>query len=198
MRSALIAGLVVLVAVFGSATSASAHNHLTGGDPEDGSSVERGPQRVRLTFLASLDADGAELTVTGPDGASAVTGDPRFDGRDVTIPVRATLAGAYEVEYRVRSRDGHWAEGSSTFTVTVGESPAPSPDRSPSRSPAASSPAAEALTPAAGTDRGDGGGPSPPWWSWLVIVAGLGCLIVVAWRWSARWRSARQAAAGGT
>lgn len=193
MRRWLSVGLIFLAVLLGSAAPAAAHNQLTGSDPEDGARLEQGPQQVRLTFLASADPDGAELAVTGPDGAPAVAGEPEFDGTDVTIPVRAGLAGEYEVAYRVLSNDGHWAEGSITFTVTVGEQPSPSPPPPPSPSPSpppASSPAAEQVAPAAGTD-GDGDGPLLPWWFWLLVLAGGGLLLGLA----IRRRSVRRSSA---
>lgn len=196
-RLAGIAGLIGLAVVLGTAAPASAHNQLTSSDPEDGARLEQGPQQVRLTFLASPDPDGAELAVTGPDGDSAVTGEPEFDGTDVTVPVRAPAAGEYEVTYRVPSTDGHWAEGSIGFMVTVGTQPSPFPSPDPSPSPVASSPAEEPagdqaegpaaeVAPRAGA--GDGGF-LLPWWGWLLLVVVVGGAAgAFAWRRSARRR----------
>jgi methionine-rich copper-binding protein CopC len=48
-------------------TPAYAHNALTSSDPSDGAALEQGPGEVRLTFLATIDPDHADLSVTGPD-----------------------------------------------------------------------------------------------------------------------------------
>jgi len=155
---------------------AFAHNQLVDSDPADGESLETGPEQVELTFLASLDPDGAELTVTGPDGASAVAGAPEVDGTSITIPVEAVRAGEYEITYEVLSSDGHVVTGTLGFTVTVGE-PSPTPSPAPSTPDAApTSPAAGPTVAAAeGGDAADEGG-GLPWWIWplvaLVVLAG--------------------------
>jgi hypothetical protein len=67
---------ILAVVVFGlcgtaAGTPAYAHNALTSSDPSDGAALEQGPGEVRLTFLATIDPDHADLSVTGPDFRSA-------------------------------------------------------------------------------------------------------------------------------
>jgi hypothetical protein len=170
-RRLLVVATLVLGTVLGTGASALAHNALTGSDPEDGASLEQGPDQVRLEFRASLDPHNANLDVTGPDGSSAVDGEPVFDGGEVTIPVRATLAGEYEVAYEVLSADGDWADGTLGFTVTVGEQPSPTatPHRTATSSP---EPAATAVAVAAADEQDEPGG-GIAWWVWLLAAAGL-------------------------
>lgn len=177
-RSLVAVAALVLVAW---PAPAFAHNRLVDSDPADGARVETGPEQVELTFLASLDPDGAEVSVTGPDGASAVAGDAEVDGTSLTVPVDAGPAGEYEIAYEVLSSDGHVVNGTLGFTVTVGE-PAPTPTAPPAAtSPPEPTPAPTALAgdeaddEAAADEAGQGGAPG---WIWpllaLVALAGLG------------------------
>jgi hypothetical protein len=177
---ALIVVAFVLSAIAGAATPAYAHNALTGSDPEDGATVAQGPAEVQLRFLASLDPEQSELAVTGPDGDSALAGDPAFDGSRVTVPLTATLAGQYEIAYGVLSNDGHWVEGTVEFTVTEGEQPvAPAPTAEPVPSPTAGSgpvgrateSAGPPASPAAAASTGglaDRGG-----WFWVLVAVAV-------------------------
>lgn len=171
------------------ATPAAAHNALTGSDPADGDTLDTAPERVRLTFLSSLDPDNSEVEVVGPDGEPVSDGAPDFDGRDVLIPIRAELAGEYRVTYEVLSTDGHVVEGAVTFTLTEEAVPEPSP--SPSPTPAAAptadptptqAPAAdEELTPTAGEE--SGGATATIWTvAALLIIAGLVGLFIASRR----------------
>jgi hypothetical protein len=159
-------------------TPAYAHNALTSSDPSDGATLEQGPGEVRLTFLATIDPDHADLSVTGPDGRSATEGEPEFDGSSVTVPVRTIWAGDYEIGYEVMSTDGHLVDGSVGFTVTVGQEPAPT-SPSPTSPPAAAVPTPAVPTPAAA---GAGQAGPPGWWPWLVLLGlvavGAGGLLV--------------------
>lgn len=167
-RRVLVVVAVALGVMLSGAAPASAHNALTGSDPEDGAEVAQGPDEVALSFLASLDPDGAELAVTGPDGLSAIVDDPQFDGSSVTLPVATGLAGDYLVSYEVLSTDGHWVDGTIEFTVTEGEQP---PEPTPTPAAATSDPpaVAEPTPTLAARTAADSGGTS--WWIWLLVAA---------------------------
>lgn len=161
----------VLSMILGVGAPAFGHNSLTDSDPADGATVERAPEQVQLTFLARLDPANAELAVTGPDGDPVETDQPVFDGSEVTIPLPAGPAGDYQVDYRVLSADGDWADGTVRFSVTTGAQPTASP--TPARStaaPASTLPPERPPAPDAATVSTDRGG-SAGWWPWL--VAGL-------------------------
>ena len=152
---------------------AFAHNQLVDSDPADGAQVETGPDQVALTFLASLDPDGAEVSVTGPDGSSVVAGDAEVDGTTLTIPVQAVRAGAYEVAYEVLSSDGHVVEGTLGFTVTVGEpTRTPAPTAPPETTPAPDdpAPASTAVAEAAEGEAADDQGGGVPGWTWPLVA----------------------------
>ncbi|HEU4423615.1 MAG TPA: copper resistance CopC family protein [Pilimelia sp.] len=168
---------------------AMAHNSLTSSDPKNGATVARPPAAVRLTFLSRLDPATTTVAVTGPDGAPAAAGAPRFAGRTVTVPVRATAAGRYTVAYQVASSDGHPIKGTVRFTVTTGTTPAapsppaPPPAATPSTPPPTVTATAPSLAPASGEGTADTGG----WW-WLAgLAVVLGLLAgVLVWRRRAR------------
>lgn len=146
--------LHVLVVVFlgglVGAAPASAHDRLVGSDPADASVLEQAPASVVLTFNADQLPVGAAVVVRDAAGADRTDGDPVVDGPTVTQALQPGLpAGAYTVQWRSVSGDGHPIEGSFGFEVTVGVAPqedetAPSP--------------AETPAPTSGTDDGAAGG----------------------------------------
>lgn len=114
----LAAVLLALAAALLGAGPAHAHNSLLGTDPEDGSSVPTAPERVTLTFDQPAQALGTEVVVVGPDGATVSTGSPELVDSAVTQPLVADRpAGAYTVQWRVTSADGHPLSGELTFTA---------------------------------------------------------------------------------
>jgi methionine-rich copper-binding protein CopC len=161
----LLLVLIVGVAV-GSAAPAFAHNSLTASDPEDGETLERAPDRVRLTFLAALDPDNANLAVTGPGGRSVVDGASEFDGETVRMPVRIEVAGDYQIAYEVLSSDGDWVDGSVAFTVDIPAATTPPPH---------SAVAIAERTDDSGSDRR-----ALPWWGLgLAVLLGAGAGLVI-------------------
>jgi len=164
-RILAISAFVVLVAL-GWQSPATAHNTLVGAEPEDGATMEQGPEVVSLQFLSTLDQNGTVVTVTGPDGGGVDTGEPEVDGSVVTVPVDTDLPGTYTVAYEVMSADGHLVSGSLEFTVTVGNPP-PSPSPSPTEE---ASPAAVATTePSSPPEASSGEESSRPWWPFVVV-----------------------------
>ena len=117
-RSGALAALVLLVAVL-AAPPAAAHNSLRATDPADGSTVATAPAQVTLTFDQAALELGTQVVVTGPDGAVVSDGPVQLVDVSVVQPLVATLpAGAYTVDWRVTSADGHPLTGSLSFTAT--------------------------------------------------------------------------------
>ena len=121
--------LACLVAAVGlSAAPATAHDELVGTTPADGSTVDVAPDQVVLTFTEPAVALGTQVVVTGPDGSNLATGDVQLVGSTV-VQALADLrpAGAYRVDWRVTSDDGHPVTGTFAFTATGSVPPPTTP-----------------------------------------------------------------------
>ena len=115
------AALVGLGTLVGLATPASAHAHLISTDPAAGATLTVPPSQVRLTFDEPIAQ--AHLAVEGPDGARWDDGAPVAADRTVTQQLRPLgPAGAYAVNYRIVSSDGHPVQGTINFTLTAAAS----------------------------------------------------------------------------
>ena len=151
-----IAGLVI------GASPASAHNVLKSSSPADGKKVARTPSSVVLTFDEPAIAIGTKLVITGPEGPVQI-GKPSLVDNTVTQDLQpGSPAGAYTVDWRVTSADGHPISGSFTFTAEAASVPSTAPSLAPQPSTAATAPTAP-------TARGSSG-------LWLVAAA----ILVVA------------------
>lgn len=172
MRLSFTPGLIVaallglLTVVVGPATPAAAHNRFVGSSPAAGSTTDRVPETVVLTFDQPVLGLGTGVVVTGPDG-EVQDGPPRPVDNTVSQDLRpGAQAGQYRVTWRVTSTDGHPISGEFTFTaVAAGRG--------------------SAAPPAPAADRAAPGGGGNAWW-WLlagaVALAGLVVAVVVARR----------------
>ena len=128
VAAVVLAALLALAAVLRPAGRADAHNALQGTDPADGSTVDVPPAQITLTFDQPAQALGTEIAVVGPDGATVSTGDAQLVDSTVTQALAADLpAGAYTVQWRVTSADGHPLSGELAFTASNGAAPAAEP-----------------------------------------------------------------------
>ena len=110
------------------AAVALAHTTRIATDPAEGATLSRGPQRVSATFNEALRPEFAAMTVVGPDGNLWSTGNPRVEGAVISVGLRPLgPAGAYTVNYRVTSADGHPVSGSWSFGLTVPATGSPGP-----------------------------------------------------------------------
>lgn len=159
-RAGLLAAavLVTLGGWLAVATPAAAHNVLRSTSPAASAVVDKVPSEVVLTFDEPALAMGTALVVTGPDGP-VQEGSARLIDNTVHQPVQpGAPAGAYTVEWRVTSADGHPISGSFTFTA-----------RSAGAASAAVS-AAPSAVPSASADTSSGTGSGVPGWLWGVVV----------------------------
>jgi len=185
----LLATAVTLLA--GPVPTASAHAELIATSPAAGARVATAPAVVTLTFTDPIDARYVRLAVTTPSGR-AVSGFTTA-GPVVRITVSDRSAGAYRVEYRVVSKDGHPVSGRLDYTVLTGPGPAvtppasagattvgaaPSPSPSSSASPLAPRALVASAPPGSGPGPGAGSGPSSA--AWLAGGAGLLVVLVAA------------------
>lgn len=113
MRRAFLAALVLLAG----AAMANAHSRSETTVPANGATVEAVPELaiifdkpMRITVF-KLTSGGDELTVTRETGLEPVT-----DFR--AAPAEPLAPGAYEIEWRGLSGDGHPMQGAYRFTVS--------------------------------------------------------------------------------
>ena len=159
--------------VLGVAAPALAHDGLVGTSPVAGATATVAPDAVELEFTGEPLPLGTLVTVTGPDGADVSSGDADVSGTTVTQALAADQApGAYRVEWRSTSSDGHALSGTFDFTVTASSEPAATgADTSPATADAAST----TTTPDPGI--------APVWLAaGAVVLVGLGALVVTRLR----------------
>ncbi len=116
MRNTLILAAAVSLAFAG---AASAHARLISATPKAGS-TGAAPKELKLLYSESLDLSGSSLKVSGPGGA-VTTGPLALDAkskRTVHAPISGALAaGAYKVNWSMKTEDGHTTTGDFGFTV---------------------------------------------------------------------------------
>jgi methionine-rich copper-binding protein CopC len=99
----------------------SAHAYLVNSTPEDGAQLTDPPEAVTLQF--STKVTSADITVTDLAGNRVDTGSvSRRSDTTFRVPLDTLSSGAYTVEWRIISADGHQLDGS--FTFVVSETPA--------------------------------------------------------------------------
>jgi copper resistance protein C len=110
------------------AHEASAHATRVSAEPADNAVLTAGPAQVSATFNERLQTTFAVMTVVGPDGNVWSIGEPTVQGAVVSVGLRPLgPAGAYTVNYRVTSADGHVVSGSWSFRLTVPGTGTPGP-----------------------------------------------------------------------
>jgi methionine-rich copper-binding protein CopC len=155
---------VTMVAATLDAGAAAAHAARISSDPVDHAELAVGPTRVSATFNEQLQNTFAAMTVVGPDNNLWSSGEPKVQGAIVSVDLRPLgPAGAYTVNYRVTSADGHVVSGSWSFELTTPGTGTPGP------------PAYTRGTPTGGV---------PPW----VFAAGAVLLVAGAALWAVRRR----------
>ena len=133
-RRRLSATLLLLTTcglVLASRAPALAHARLTRSIPTAGAVLAKAPPTVELWFNELLDDEfnAIEVFRAKADGAPAdatnfATAKPRVDGTDGTLLTTdlGTLApGAYVLQWKVLSRDGHSARGRVLFRIGAAE-----------------------------------------------------------------------------
>ncbi|WP_053758807.1 MULTISPECIES: copper resistance CopC family protein [Streptomyces] len=165
-----------LAALAATAGPAAAHTELEAAGPGANARLAALPPRVTLTFSDTMTQKFAKVAVTAPNGDAAAQGEPRVEGRTVTLLLDTDApAGRYTVGYRVVSADGHPVSGSYTFTVEEAADPTPTP--TPTAGSGSTVRGEEPTTRAEPVARQGGGGSSG---ATVAITAGAGALAVAA------------------
>ncbi|RUR01892.1 copper resistance CopC family protein [Labedella endophytica] len=119
----LLAAATALGIVLAATTAiapAQAHDQLVSSTPTADASLDPAPTEVALTYSDNILEVGVEVVVTDADGEDWVAEAPVVDGPTVTVPLESDMpGGAYTVDWRVVSSDGHPISGSIPFTVTT-------------------------------------------------------------------------------
>ncbi len=117
---------VALLSLAFSHTPALAHAGIVGREPDEGASLSRPPEQVRLTFNEPVDATFDPLKVFDSSGervdrndARTVPGQPEI----AEVDLQDLAPGSYTVEYRITSVDGHVIDGDYDFTIAEAGEP---------------------------------------------------------------------------
>jgi methionine-rich copper-binding protein CopC len=130
LATMILAIVCTMMAVAGAGV-ASAHATRVATDPVENTELTQAPQKVSAMFNEALQPQFAAMTVVGPDGNLWSTGDPQVDGAVISVGVRPLgPSGAYTVNYRVTSADGHVVSGAWSFRLTVAGTGTPGPSAS--------------------------------------------------------------------
>jgi methionine-rich copper-binding protein CopC len=116
----LLAALALAIAglVWGAAGSASAHDELLSSTPADGDTLDAAPDGATLEFSGNVQEVGTEFQLQDASGnAVELTDEYSISGTSITQPLPALDDGAYTLNWRVVSEDGHPISGSIGFTV---------------------------------------------------------------------------------
>jgi methionine-rich copper-binding protein CopC len=162
IRGSLAVTLALAIALLAPVSPASAHDALTGTNPEEGQAVKVVPGAIELTFSSMPLAIGTTVILEDAGGRDWAAGEVKIVDNMVSQPVSpGTPAGEYTVIWRVVSSDGHPIEGTFGFTAKSGDagvssSPTagPQPAADLSEGPEASKPAAFPLGPVLGSAAG--------------------------------------------
>lgn len=165
VRAVLAVAALAAALTTAAAAPATAHTELERSDPLQGARLSQPPAAAVLSFSGDVRSGAVRTRLVDPDGATTPTA--RVDGPDVVVPVRDAGPGAYRVEYRVVSGDGHAISGTLGFEVYVPQPVSPTATASTARSTPAATPS-PVLTQVALTGSGDDGSGPPG-----RLVAGL-------------------------
>lgn len=96
---------------------ANAHAFLDHASPAVGSTLQKAPREVALSFTLNIDAASSDIQVTDAGGARVEQGKAQVSGSTMRVGLKALKPGSYRVRWHVLSVDGHKTEGSFSFTV---------------------------------------------------------------------------------
>ena len=116
-KATLVAGIISLAAV----THLWAHAFMKQAEPAVGSTVNKSPAEVRLSFTEAVEAKFCRVQVLDASGKEVdgkdLHADPK-NARQLTVSLPASLdAGTYKVVWRAVSVDTHVTKGDFTFRV---------------------------------------------------------------------------------
>jgi methionine-rich copper-binding protein CopC len=119
MRSRILSTLLGFAVVLLAETAALPHASPIRTSPPANGAVQNSPREVSILFGEKVEVSADAIVVQDASGTRFDQGDAHLDsnGRIVRATVRPLSAGVYTVGWRVRSSDGHTAQGKFTFRV---------------------------------------------------------------------------------
>ncbi|WP_169252862.1 copper resistance CopC family protein [Brevibacterium sp. 'Marine'] len=119
---------LVLVAFLLPVAPASAHEAVTGTNPENGQKLSTAPEAIEISFSDTPLSMGSKIQITDSSGTNWAKGDVEIDGDAAVQPIKSGApAGEYTVTWRVVSSDSHPIDGTFSFTATNGASTSSAP-----------------------------------------------------------------------
>jgi copper resistance protein C len=112
----LVVFISLLVAALGIA-AAHAHAFLDHAAPAVGSTLQKPPREVALSFTLNIDAASSNIEVTDSGGARVDQGKAQVSGTTMRVGLKTLKPGSYRVRWHVLSVDGHNSEGNFSFSV---------------------------------------------------------------------------------
>lgn len=100
-------------------TLVSAHAIVIASTPAVGAALPAGPVAFTLRYNSRIDARRSRLTLTYPDGSTAVLPIAPPPAPDVLTAGARLGAGVYSLRWQVLAVDGHITRGDIPFTLTV-------------------------------------------------------------------------------
>lgn len=113
MKRALVIAAVLALAL---PSAAFAHARFVYSSPADGQVLKSAPHALVVHFDDGVTV-GPSIAAVDATGRSLLDGAPHARGRTLTIPLRASRDGTYDVRWSVVSDDGHTVTGVVAFTL---------------------------------------------------------------------------------
>ncbi|RMG74068.1 MAG: hypothetical protein D6710_02150 [Nitrospirae bacterium] len=109
----------ILILFFGLIPSVSAHVYMLQCSPEPGSTVEKSPDRISITFVGSVEPAFSKIEVFNEKGEK-VSGKTLFKEDDTIMEVELKKnlpPGKYTVKWKCMSLDGHMQKKEFIFFI---------------------------------------------------------------------------------
>ncbi|MBV9582852.1 MAG: copper resistance protein CopC [Chloroflexi bacterium] len=122
-RQAAIVFTGLLLAIAGSAGSASAHSYPQTSDPQTNARLDNAPAHILINYDGGISPNGSSIVLLDATDSPVPTApDPTTGGRQASVhPTSDLTPGPYTVNWTsLSSEDGHTAEGFYTFVVNGG------------------------------------------------------------------------------
>ena len=119
---------LVLVAFLLPVAPVSAHETVTGTNPENEQKLSTTPDAIEISFSDTPLSMGSKIQITDSSGTNWAKGDVEIDGDNAVQSIKSGApAGEYTVTWRVVSSDSHPIDGTFSFTATEGASTTSAP-----------------------------------------------------------------------